>query len=108
MLDDINDAYQKVYGHPMASATPAPAEAATPGQPATPGRKSKSEIASQADSEANGGKEDLSAGDYAWDGAVGVAAGVESFGKSLGRLTNDLSGAIGLGKFADDSAFDNT
>jgi hypothetical protein len=63
-------------------------------------------LAEQADKEANGGNENLSTGDYLWDGAVGVAAGVEGFAKSIGKLTNDLAGTVGL-QFADDSAFDS-
>ena len=85
----------------------APGTAPTAAQPQKPKQThDRGEVAREADTEANGGNENLSFGDYAWDAAVGVASGAESFGKSVGKLANDVAGVFGS-KFADDSAFDS-
>jgi hypothetical protein len=102
--------WDAAFNQASGQAVPTPPETDPQGQQPDgqqqPGRTlDKQAVARQSDEEANG-KQPTSLGDYAWDGAVGVAAGAESFGKSIGRLANDLAGTVGL-KFADDSTFDN-
>jgi hypothetical protein len=67
--------------------------------------KTKADFAGDAE-QAQNPEQGTGVGEYAWDAAVGVAAGAEGFAKSIGKLTNDVAGLFGL-QFADDSAFEN-
>lgn len=103
-----DEAYNQATGQvtPQSSASDAQDQTQGVQQPARHTLDKKA-LAEQADTEANG-EQSPSLGDYAMDIPIGVAAGVESFGKSLGRLTNDLYGAIAGKGFTDDSTFDNS
>lgn len=114
MSEAWDQAYAQATGTDVSQPTPQQDEQATADQTAqtqqptkqTRRTYDKGTIAREADSQANGG-ESHSLGDYAWDAGVGVAAGAESFAKSIGKLGNDVAGVFGH-KFTDDSTFDSS
>src|SRR3978361_1907842 len=100
MSEAWDQAYAQATGQDVSQPTPQQDQQATAGQtaqtqPPKPRRTyAKGTIAREADSQANGG-ESHTVGDYAWDAGVGVAAGAESFAKSIGKLGNDVAGVFG-------------